>query len=187
MCHEISLFVVNQRNVDLLGWSPLLVWLELVVVVLSVDRSLEARAERSRGSTGASSASGEDGASHAQPSARASDHTANTTVNIVGLSSHAPPPTPAHTPTTLSWQPKHRSEFTLSYFHTDTWNGQSQILYSMNDNRSMAHMRRTCVVLRRAAVLVRDSHARAARTTLGCAPSRWHTLCTMHSCYRHYW
>lgn len=93
--------VACQRHVDLLGFSLLLVWLELVVVALSVDRSLEARAERSRGSTGTSSASGEVAGSHAQPSARAADHTANTNVNIVGLSSHAPPAAPARTPATL--------------------------------------------------------------------------------------
>lgn len=68
---------------DLFGCSPLLVWLELVVVLLRVERSLEARADRSRGSTGASSASGVAGTgSHAQPSARAADHTANTNVSM---------------------------------------------------------------------------------------------------------
>lgn len=56
-----------------------------MVVVLRVDRSLEARAERSRGSTGTSSASGELGGatSHDQPSARAADHTAKTNVSML--------------------------------------------------------------------------------------------------------
>lgn len=54
------------------------------MVVLSVDRSLEARAERSRGNIGASSASGEAGvASHDQPSARAADHTTKTNVSML--------------------------------------------------------------------------------------------------------
>lgn len=91
------------RGIDLLGWSLLLVWLELVVVVLRVERSLEARAERSRGNTGASSASGEVApVSHAQPSARATDHTANTNVSMVRLSSHSPA-SPERSPQTLSW------------------------------------------------------------------------------------
>lgn len=72
------------------------------MVVLSVERSLEARADRSRGSTGTSSASGDVGtASHAQPSARAADHTANTSVIIV-LSCHSPCASPARSPLTLS-------------------------------------------------------------------------------------
>lgn len=92
-----------QGDVDLLEWSLVLVWLELVVVVLSVERSLEARAERSRGSTGASSASGvAAGASHAQPSARAAAHTANTKVSMARLSCRAPAsPARARAPETL--------------------------------------------------------------------------------------
>lgn len=69
-------------------------------MVLSVERSLEARADRSRGSTGASSASGVAGAgSHAQPSARAADHTANTNVSIAiePLASRAAEPLPTNT------------------------------------------------------------------------------------------
>lgn len=78
--------------------SLLLVWLELVVVVLRVERSLEARAERSLGSTGASSASGEPAASHAQPSARAADHTANTNVSMLRLSGDTPCASPDPSP-----------------------------------------------------------------------------------------
>ncbi|CAD0198361.1 unnamed protein product [Chrysodeixis includens] len=148
--------LVCQRYGDLLGFSPLLVRLELVVVALSVDRSLEARAERSRGSTGTSSASGEVAGSHAQPSARAADHTANTNVNIVGYRATRRP--------LLLPAPRLRSR--------------------ENDNSGMVAL--GVHVQRRAAVLVRASHARAARTTLGSAPSRWHALYTMHSCYRHY-
>lgn len=79
--------------------SLLLVWLELVVVVLRVERSLEARAERRRGSTGASSASA---ASQVQPSARAADHTANTNVSMLRLSGHPPSASPDPSPQTLS-------------------------------------------------------------------------------------
>lgn len=72
------------------------------MVVLRVERSLEARAERSRGNTGASSASGEVATvSHAQPSARAADQTANTNVSMVWLSSHSPA-SPERSPQTLS-------------------------------------------------------------------------------------
>lgn len=61
-------------------WSPLLVCVELVVVVaLRVERSLEARADRSRGNTGGSSAGGCRGV---QPKARTAPHTANTNVSI---------------------------------------------------------------------------------------------------------
>lgn len=64
------------------------------MVVLRVDRSLEARADRSRGSIGASSPSGVPANSQGQPRARAADHTANTKVSMLRLSGHAPcPPT----------------------------------------------------------------------------------------------
>lgn len=78
--------------IDLLGWSPLLVWLaELVVAALRVDRSLEARAERSRGNIGSSSCSGDSEppagtSSRDQPNARTALHTANTNVIIAPLS-----------------------------------------------------------------------------------------------------
>lgn len=57
------------------------------MVVLRVERSLEARAERNRGSTGGSSVSGDIGdATCPQPSARAADQTANTNVSIIATS-----------------------------------------------------------------------------------------------------
>lgn len=73
------------------------------MVVLRVERSLEARAERNRGRTGTSSASGVVGtASHAQPSARAADHTANTNVSMLQLSRYTPTVTSACSPQTLA-------------------------------------------------------------------------------------
>lgn len=109
----VGLSINTPRGCDLLDCSPLLVWLELVVVALRVERSLDARAERSRGSTGISSTSGEvPGASHVQPSARAADHTANTNVNIMCLSRHASCPSPTRSTNTL--RGTHLFVFTLS-------------------------------------------------------------------------
>lgn len=123
----------SKLVVDLLGFSLLLVWLELVVVALSVDRSLEARAERSRGSTGTSSTSGEEAnASHVQPSARAADHTANTNVSIVRLSCDTPCPSPTSSTQTFSW-PIHLLQFTHSCLCTVTWN-QSLVMHQKQNN-----------------------------------------------------
>lgn len=99
------------------------------MVALSVERSLDARAERSRGSTGTSSTSGEVAtASHAQPSARTADHIANTNVSMVWLSGHASYASPVHSPQALLWR-MHQFQFMYVLPCTVSCNGQSLMTF----------------------------------------------------------
>lgn len=93
------------------------------------------------------------------------------------LSSHAPPSTPARTPTTIPWKTKHRSEFTLTFLR----------IVSVRNIKSLTLWRQQHGSTWGARASERASHARAAGTTLGSPPSRRHARYTMHNCYRHYW
>lgn len=148
-------------------------------MVLRVDRSLEARAERSRGSSGASSASGEAGAAVAspdQPSARAADHTTNTNVSMVpynAIRTRHRLDLPKRTPTL------NIATITLSSLYHVTVSTDGALSPAFVGMPQALHAR-----------TLRGSPATATAATLSSTPpparrSR-HALSTMHLCYRHY-
>lgn len=143
------------------------------MVVLSVERSLEARADRSRGSIGGSSASGDgSGAgSHAQPSARAAVHAAITNVNIPPALSRQPPaPTLPTLPRTLL--------------------PNASVSLNTGPVQRVAHWRRSDVTIVRSRVrcgTVRGSRSAAGAAILNSVPGRRrHALAPMFPYYRHY-